>query len=72
MHRSAQHHSQLHQIQGLTEAERRVVGINMSGGVANAIEICNTVLQLPALAELGEIYMKHRTTNDVTPMKEAA
>lgn len=51
---------ELCQIQGLTEADRRIVGINMSGGVSNAIEICNKVLQLPALSELGDIYMKHR------------
>lgn len=58
---------ELCQIQGLTEADRRLIGINLSGGASNAIEICNKALQLPALAELGDIYMKHRATINVTP-----
>lgn len=49
---------ELHLIRGLTEADRRQVGINLSGGVANAVEICNKVLQLPSLSQLGEIYMQ--------------
>ena len=64
---------ELCQIQGLTEADRRLIGINLSGGVSNAIEICNKALQLPALAELGDIYMRHRETVNVTPThKEVA
>lgn len=51
---------ELHLIRGLTENDRRQVGINLSGGVANAVEICNKVLSLPALAELGDIYMAHK------------
>ncbi len=57
---------ELHQIQGLTEYDRRMVGINLSGGVANAVEICNTVLQLPALAEIGEIYLKYKQESVVS------
>ena len=47
-------------IRGLTESERREVGINLSGGTVNAIEICSKVLQLPALARLGDIYMQDK------------
>lgn len=57
---------ELHQIQGLTEYDRRMVGINLSGGVANAVEICNTVLQLPALAEIGDIYLKYKQESVVS------
>lgn len=49
---------ELHLIRGLTEADRRNVGINLSGGVSNAVEICVKVLQLPSLSQLGDIYMK--------------
>lgn len=51
---------ELHLIRGLNENDRRVVGINMSGGMANAVEICVKVLQLPSLSQLGDIYMKHK------------
>lgn len=51
---------ELHLIRGLTEDERRQVGIDLSGGVSNAVEICTKVLQLPSLSQLGDIYMKHK------------
>lgn len=51
---------ELHLIRGLSEDQRRQVGINLSGGVSNAVEICVQVLQLPSLSQLGEIYMKHK------------
>lgn len=47
-------------IQGLTEKERRVVGINLSGGITNAVEICQKVLCLPGLMELGDIYAREK------------
>ena len=56
---------ELHMIRGLSEQDRRNVGINLSGGMSNAVEICNKVLQLPALAELGEIYMRERNKDAV-------
>lgn len=38
---------ELAKIEGLSEQQQRIVGINLSGGIANAIEICTTVLGLP-------------------------
>lgn len=51
---------ELHLIRGLSEDDRRQVGINLSGSVSNAVEICVKVLQLPSLSQLGDIYMKHK------------
>lgn len=56
---------ELHLIRGLTEDERRQVGINLSGGVSNAVEICNKVLQLPSLSQLGDIYMKAKAESAI-------
>lgn len=39
-------------IQGVTEAERRAVGVNLSGGHVNAAEICHTLYKAPTMIEL--------------------
>lgn len=39
-------------IQGVSERERRAIGVNMSGGAVNAVEICNSLYKTPALGEL--------------------
>lgn len=47
---------ELSQIEGLSESERRSIGINMSGGVVNAIEICSTAFSLPTPDMWLELY----------------
>jgi len=39
---------ELYKIEGLSDAQRREVGLNYSGGPANAIELCRTLLNLPS------------------------
>lgn len=39
---------ELCQIRGIPEEQQREIGINLTGGVTNAIELCQNVFQLPA------------------------
>ena len=45
-------------IEGLNEDQKRELGINISGGKINAIEIAVTALGLPTLTQWGDIYDK--------------
>ena len=45
-------------IEGLKEDQKRELGINISGGKINAIEIAVTALGLPTLTQWGDIYDK--------------
>lgn len=47
-------------IQGLTDEERRAVGINLSGGIVNAIEMGTDLLGLPNFKQMEEIYLANR------------
>lgn len=38
-------------IRDMSEADRRVIGINMSGGVVNAVEILNQAVGVPTLSQ---------------------
>lgn len=38
-------------IRDMSEADRRVIGINMSGGVVNAVEILNQAVSVPTLSQ---------------------
>lgn len=49
-------HLELASIRGLTDAQRRMVGINMTGGKSNALEICTTVFKAPTALELLDMY----------------
>ena len=60
---------ELHQIQGLSEQDRREFGINLTGGVSNAVEIATKVFGLPGMFQLLEIYKNNRP---VQPMQLAA
>lgn len=51
-------------IKGLTEAKRRQIGINLSGGIVNSIELCKDIFLLPTLCELDLIYGEHRDRYD--------
>lgn len=47
-------------IYGLTDEERRAVGVNLTGGVSNAVEICTNVFKLPSYLEVERIYLENR------------
>ena len=47
-------------IQGFTDEERRAIGINLSGGVVNSVELCTTLLGLPTYEQMEAIYLEHR------------
>ena len=53
-------HLELAGIKGLTELDRRMVGINMTGGKSNAVEICTTVFKAPSPTELLDLYRKQK------------
>ena len=42
---------ELSRIKNITDREQRLIGINLSGGVVNAVELCNTAFKLPTLSE---------------------
>jgi hypothetical protein len=46
---------ELSAIVGFTERERRIIGLNLTGGVSNALEISNMVYKMPTLLEWGAI-----------------
>ena len=46
---------ELSRIKDISEQHQRVIGINLSGGVANAVEIGNMAFGLPTLSEWLEI-----------------
>lgn len=43
-------------IEGITEYDRRMQGINMSGGATNAVEFCTTMFGLPTPVEWLESF----------------
>ena len=47
-------------IQGFTDQDRRAIGINLSGGVVNSVELCTTLLGLPNFQQMEEIYLANR------------
>lgn len=46
---------ELSRIRGLTEWQRRSIGINLSGGPVNALEICHTAFGFPTLTQWIEM-----------------
>lgn len=48
---------ELARIKGMTGDRQRLVGINLTGGPANAIEIMSEVLKVPGPIEMLELYM---------------
>lgn len=42
---------ELSRIKNITDRQQRMIGINLSGGVVNAVEIGNMAFQLPTLSE---------------------
>lgn len=43
-------------IEGVSEEERRMQGLNLSGGSTNAIEFCTQIYKMPTLVQLGRYY----------------
>lgn len=48
---------ELSEIEGVSELDRRVVGLNVTGGEVNAIEFCTRVYKLPELTTLADAFM---------------
>lgn len=44
-------------IEGVSESDRRIVGLNMTGGDVNAVEFCTRVYKLPELSVLGDAFL---------------
>lgn len=47
-------------IKGVSEADRRIVGLNLTGGKVNHVEFCTRILNAPELDELAIAYMKEK------------
>lgn len=47
---------ELCKIEGVTEEDRRIIGLNITGGNVNATEFCQRVLDAPTFDELLELY----------------
>lgn len=47
-------------IKGLPDHKRRQIGINLSGGIVNSIELCHDLFELPNMLELDRLYGEHR------------
>lgn len=66
---------ELHAIQGIPDHKRRQIGINLSGGIVNAVEQCHELFQLPTLIQLDQIYSEHRYRyddygNEIIPLSQ--
>ena len=53
-------HRELSRIQGLTEQQQRSIGINLSGGNVNAVELCNLVYDYPRMDQILDAYRKDK------------
>lgn len=51
---------ELSRIEGLTEETQRAMGINLSGGHANALEICQTVMGLETPEKWLALYLQSK------------
>lgn len=47
-------------IEGVSEYQRRMQGVNISGGATNAVEVCTNILGLPPLTEVLRMFKEHR------------
>lgn len=44
-------------IEGVSEEDRRIVGLNMTAGEVNAVEFCTRIYKLPEIATLADAFM---------------
>lgn len=49
---------ELCRIEGVSESDRRIIGLNITGGNVNATEFCMRALGAPSLDEILEAYDK--------------
>lgn len=47
---------ELIEIEGVRDHDRRIQGLNISGGPSNALEFCTIIFNMPSLADLSRIY----------------
>lgn len=47
---------ELCKIEGVTEEDRRIVGLNVTGGNVNATEFCMRILGAPSFEEIVDLY----------------
>ena len=57
---------ELCRIRGVPEIIQRHVGINITGGHVNAVEICNNVLQFPDMEKVLMQYQLDRVQKEAT------
>ena len=53
-------HKELIRIEGVPESIRRQQGLNLSGGLTNAVEIANDLYKLPTMHDLLSCYNEHQ------------
>ncbi len=46
---------ELSHMDGFTEQQRRVIGLNLTGGVSNALELSTMIYKTPTLFEWGDL-----------------
>jgi hypothetical protein len=49
-------------MKGISELHRREVGVNLTAGRVNALEICQKILAAPKLDDLLKAYLEHKNT----------
>ena len=54
---------ELIRIEGVDERERRLAGLNMSGGYVNAVEICQQLFHAPSMTDMLAEYRKQKKNN---------
>lgn len=53
-------------IKGVKEFTRRELGVNLTGGRVNGVEICQKVLGMPQLDELVDLFRREKGLGDLT------
>lgn len=51
-------------IEGVRDHQRRIQGLNISGGRSNAVEFCTEIFKVPTLANLGDIFDKAKAAQN--------
>jgi hypothetical protein len=46
---------ELSRIDGISEREQRIIGLNLTGGVSNAAEVCTMVYKMPTFTQWGDL-----------------
>ncbi|MOA62174.1 hypothetical protein D3C78_1875150 [compost metagenome] len=51
-------------MKGIPEEHRREVGVNLTGGRVNALEICQKIMGAPKLDAMLKLYMEKKAMNN--------